>query len=164
MRSESGNAQSVAPSTRLHLRFAAATAAVIATGGGALLWFVQRQEVAQAEHNVTVQTQFVEKSILRQELRPNDLTGPVAGERLGELDALFSNRVLIDGGLRVKIYRAADGLVTYSNIHSLIGTKIDSLPELHEVLEGDVVHDVSYINHEGGTGETKLSRSTCRCT
>jgi signal transduction histidine kinase len=77
----------------------------------------------------------------------------VAGARLGALDALFSNRVLIDGGLRVKIYRAADGLVTYSNIHSLIGTKIDSLPELHEVLEGAVVHDVSYINHEGGTGE-----------
>jgi len=143
----------VAPSTRLHLRFAAATAAVIATAGGALLWFVQRQEVAQAEHNVTSQTQFVERSILRQELRPNDLARPVGGARLGELDSLFSNRVLIDGGLRVKIYRAADGLVTYSNIHSLIGTKIDSLPELNEVLEGDVVHDVSYINHEGGTGE-----------
>ena len=106
MRSESGNAQSVAPSTRLHLRFAAATAAVIATAGGALLWFVQRQEVAQAEHNVTVQTQFVEKSILRQELRPNDLTRPVVGARLGQLDALFSNRILINGGLRVKIYRA----------------------------------------------------------
>ena len=64
----------MAPSTRLHLRFAAATAAVIATAGGALLWFVQRQEVARAEHNVTVHTQFVEKSVLRQELRPNDIT------------------------------------------------------------------------------------------
>jgi two-component system cell cycle sensor histidine kinase/response regulator CckA len=143
----------VAPSTRLHLRFAAATAAVIATAGGALLWYVQRQEVAQAEHNVTLQTQFVEKSILREELRPNDLAGPVTGARLDELDSLFFTRVLVDGGLRVKIYRARDGLVTYSNVHSLIGTKIDSLPELHEVLEGAIVHDVSYINHEGGTGE-----------
>jgi signal transduction histidine kinase len=143
----------VAPSTRLHLRFAAATAAVIATAGGALLWFVQRQEVAQAEHNVTSQTQFVEKSILREELTPNDLARPVRGARLDALDSLFSSRVLIDGGLRVKIYRAGDGLVTYSNVHSLIGTKIDSLPELNEVLEGAVVHDVSYINHEGGTGE-----------
>jgi two-component system cell cycle sensor histidine kinase/response regulator CckA len=143
----------VAPSTRLHLRFAAATAAVIATAGGALLWYVQRQEVAQAEHNVTLQTQFVEKSILREELRPNDLARPVTGARLDELDSLFFTRVLVDGGLRVKIYRARDGLVTYSNVHSLIGTKIDSLPELHEVLEGAIVHDVSYINHAGGTGE-----------
>jgi signal transduction histidine kinase len=143
----------VATSTRLHLRFAAATAAVIATAGGALLWYVQRQEVAQAERNVTQRAQFVEKSILQDELRPADLARPVSGARLGEVDALFNGRILVDGGLRVKIYRAPDGLVTYSNIHSLIGTKIDSLPELREVLEGTVVRDVSYINHEGGTGK-----------
>jgi signal transduction histidine kinase len=143
----------VATSTRLHLRFAAATAAVIATAGGALLWYVQRQEVKQAEHNVTLQAQFVEKSILHDELRPGDLTRPVSGARLEELDALFNSRILVDGGLRVKIYRAGDGLVTYSNVHSLIGTKIDSLPELRTVLEGTIVRDVSYINHEGGTGE-----------
>jgi signal transduction histidine kinase/CheY-like chemotaxis protein len=143
----------VAPSPRLHLRFAAATAAVIATAGGALLWYVQRQEVKQAEHNVTLQAQFVEKSILHDELRPADLTRPVTGARLAELDALFNGRILVDGGLRVKIYRTGDGLVTYSNVHSLIGTNIDSLPELREVLGGEVVSDVSYINHEGGTGE-----------
>jgi signal transduction histidine kinase len=142
----------VAPSTRLHLRFAAATAAVIATAGGALLWYVQHQEIKQAEHNVTVQAGFVEKSILRDELRPADLARPVRGARLEELDVLFRSRILVDTGLRVKIYRAGDGLVTYSNVHSLIGTKIDSLPELNEVLGGAVVRDISYINHEGGTG------------
>jgi hypothetical protein len=141
----------VAPSTRLHLRFAAATAAVIATAGGALLWYVKHQEVKQAERNVTTQARFVEKSILRDELRPTDIAQPVTGLRLQELDALFKGRILVDGGLRVKIYRAGDGLVTYSNVHSLIGTKIDSLPELHEVLAGAVVRDVSSINHEGGT-------------
>jgi signal transduction histidine kinase len=142
----------VAPSTRLHLRFAAATAAVIATAGGALLWYVRHQEIAQAEHNVTVQAQFVAKSILREELKPADLTRSVHGARLAELDLLFRSRILVDGGLRVKIYRAGDGLVTYSNVHSLIGTKIDSLPELDEVLGSAVVRDVAYINHEGGTG------------
>src|SRR5436309_915556 len=95
---------SVASSTRLHLRFAAATAAVIATAGGALLWYVQRQEVAQAERNVTLQARFVEKSILRDELKPADLARPVKGARLTELDALFNSRILVDGGLRVKIY------------------------------------------------------------
>jgi two-component system cell cycle sensor histidine kinase/response regulator CckA len=143
----------LAPSTRLHLRFAAATAAVIATAGGALLWYVQHQEVQQAERNVTLQARFVEKSILRDELRPADLARPVTGARLGELDGLFNGRILVDGGLRVKIYRAGDGLVTYSDVHSLIGTKIDSLPELGEVLGGAIVRDVSYVNHEGGTGK-----------
>jgi signal transduction histidine kinase len=143
----------VAPSTRLHLRFAAATAVVIATAGGALLWYVQHQEVQQAEHNVTMQARFVEKSILHDELGPADLERPVRGARLAELDTLFNSRILVDGGLRVKIYRAGDGLVTYSNVHSLIGTKIDSLPELREVLGGAILRDVSYINHEGGTGK-----------
>ncbi|HEV7641126.1 MAG TPA: ATP-binding protein [Gaiellaceae bacterium] len=142
----------MAPSTRLHLRFAAATAAVIATAGGALLWYVRHQEIKQAEHNVTVQARFVEKSILRDELKPADLARPVRGPRLQELDSLFRRRILVDTGLRVKIYRAGDGVVTYSNVHSLIGTKIDSLPELNEVLGGATVRGVAYINHEGGTG------------
>jgi signal transduction histidine kinase len=143
----------VASSPHLHLRFAAATAAVIATAGGALLWYVKHQEVKQAERTVTTQARFVEKSILRDELTPRDIARPVTGTRLVELDALFNGRVLVDGGLRVKIYRASDGVVTYSNVHSLIGTKIDSLPELHEVLAGKVIRDVSSINHEGGTGK-----------
>jgi signal transduction histidine kinase len=143
----------VAPSTRLHLRFAAATLAVIAIAGGALLWYVRHQEIQQAERTVVMQAQFVEKSILREELRPADLERPVRGARLGELDSLFNHRILVDGGLRVKLYRASDGLVTYSNVHSLIGTKIDSPEELHEVVSGKVLRGVSFLNHEGGTGE-----------
>ena len=142
----------MAPSTRLHLRFAAATAAVIATAGGALLWYVQHQEVKQAERNVTTQARFAAKSVLRAELRPADLARPVTGPRLAQLDTLFRGRILVDGGLRVKLYRASDGLVTYSNVHSLIGTKTDSIAEHREVLGGKIVRDVSYLNHEGGTG------------
>jgi signal transduction histidine kinase len=143
----------VAPSTRLHLRFAAATAVVIATAGAALLWYVQHQEVQQAERNVTMQARFVEKSVLHDELRRSDLARPVRGGRLTELDSLFAGRVLVDGGLRVKLYRARDGLVTYSNVHSLIGTKTDSLTEHRRVLGGSIVRDVSFLNHEGGTGD-----------
>jgi signal transduction histidine kinase len=143
----------VAPSTRLHLRFAAATAAVIATVGGALLWYVRHQEIQQAERNVTMQAHYVERSILADELKDSDLTAPVRGARLHELDSLFNDRVLRDGWLRVKLYRAADGVVTYSNVHSLIGSTTDSLAEHREVLSGKVIGDVSTINHEGGTGE-----------
>jgi signal transduction histidine kinase len=145
--------QPVASSHSSHLRFAAATAAVIAIAGGALLWSVRHQEVTQAERNVTEHARYVEKSVLRDELTAADLAAPVTGARLKRLDWVFNTLVLVDGGLRVKIYRPSDGLVTYSNVHSLIGTKIDSIPELRTVLSGKVVRDISYLNHEGGDGK-----------
>src|SRR5207249_5429960 len=90
--------KSLAHSTRLHLRFAVVTAAVIATAGLALFWYVQREEVRQAERNITSRAMYAEKSILRDELRPADVAQPVAGARLKRLDDLFVNRVLVDGG------------------------------------------------------------------
>jgi signal transduction histidine kinase len=143
----------VAHSNRLHLRFAVATAAVIAAAGGALLWYVRHQEVRQAESSVTKHAAYVEQSILRDELRPSDFARTVTGARRAHLDWLFEARVLIDGGLRVKLYRGPDGLVTYSNVHSLIGTKADDPEEFRHVLAGHEVRDVSFINHEGGTGK-----------
>jgi signal transduction histidine kinase len=38
-------------------------------------------------------------------------------------------------------------------VHSLIGTKTDDIGEHRKVLGGAVVRDVSYLNHEGGTGK-----------
>jgi len=63
------------------------------------------------------------------------------------------NRVLVDGGLRVKIYRAPDGLVTYSNAHSLIGQPNDDIDEFRRVLGGEKVRDIAQLNHEGGPGK-----------
>ncbi|HZQ82910.1 MAG TPA: ATP-binding protein [Gaiellaceae bacterium] len=138
---------------RLHLRFALATLAVIAAAGGALLWAVKREEVRQAESNVAAHAVYVEQSILRDELEPADLAKPVTGARRAQLDWLFDSRVLNGGGLRVKLYRASDGRVTYSNVHSLIGTPNDDLDEFHSVLAGRIVRDVTHLNHEGGTGK-----------
>jgi len=142
----------VAPSTRLHLRFAAAAAAVIAAAGACLLWYVRHQAVTQAEQNVTTHARYVVQSILRDELTAADVRAPVSGARRRRLDRLFEERVLVDGGLRVKIYRSPDGIVTYSNVPSLIGTTSDNLPEFRTVLGGKALRDVAYINHEGGTG------------
>jgi signal transduction histidine kinase len=142
----------VAIFSHLYLRFAASTAVVIAIVGGALLWDVRRAEINQAELSVTQHAQFVEKTLLRHELSAADLSGTVSGPRRRELDSFFRQRVLVDGGLRVKLYRSPDGVVTYSNVHSLIGTPTDDVEEFQHVLAGNVVHDVSYLNHEGGTG------------
>jgi signal transduction histidine kinase len=143
----------VSPSRRLHLRFALATLAVIAAAGAALLWSVRHEEVRQAEQNVTRQATYIEQAILRDELRPGDLGAPVSGTRLRQLDWLFGKRVLVGGGLRVKLYRASDGLVTYSNDHPLIGSKTDDPAEHRRVLAGNVARDVEYLNHEGGGGK-----------
>ena len=143
----------MALSTRLHLRFAVATAVVIATVGGALLWYVRGNETQRAERDVVSKARFVERSVLRGELTAADLTARVRGPRLTELDRLFRTRVLVDGGLRVKLYGAPNGLVTYSNTHALIGTKTDNVGEFREVLGGRTVRDVSYLNHEGGAGK-----------
>ncbi|MDP9285970.1 MAG: ATP-binding protein [Actinomycetota bacterium] len=143
----------MASSTPLHLRFAAATAAVFATAGGALLLYVRQDEIQRAERAVAEHARFVEQSILRDELRPSDLRAPVGGTRRTQLDRLFARRVLIDGGLRVKLYGAPDGLVTYSNVHSLVGTKTDDLAEFRTVLGGRTMRDVAYLNHEGGSGK-----------
>ena len=144
---------SMASSTRLHLRFAVATAFAIALAGGAMLWYVRHKEVAQAETNVTQRAQYIEQSILRDELTAADVGRPVTGARLHRLDWLFDERVLVQGGLRVKLYRRSDGLVTYSNDHSLIGTKADDPAKQRDVLAGGVKRDVSNLNHEGGEGE-----------
>ena len=139
-------------STKLHLRFAAVTAAVIATAGAALFWSTHHQANIQAQENVTAHARFVSEAILRDELTQANVSAPVTGAERARLDWLFRARILIDGGLRVKIYRP-DGLVTYSNVHSLIGGRADNMGEIHEVLAGAAVRDVSRINHEGGAGE-----------
>ena len=143
----------MALSRRLHLRFAVATLAVIALAGGALLWSVRHDEVRQAEKTVARKADYVSRAILKDELRPSDLGAPVTGARRRHLDWLFRQRVLVDGGLRVKLYRASDGLVTYSNDHSLIGGRADDEAEQHHVLAGHIVRDVEYLNHEGGSGK-----------
>jgi signal transduction histidine kinase len=145
----------VATFSHLNLRFAASTAVVIAIVGAALLWYVQRTEVNRAERNVTQHARYVERSVLRQELTAADLSAVVRGPRRQTLDRLFHERVLVDGALRVKVYRSPDGLVTYSNAHSLIGGRIDDIEEFRHVLAGNVVHDVSFLNHEGGSGRNQ---------
>ena len=135
--------------TNLQLRFAAATALPIALAGAAIFWFVRAQHVKQSEADVAIHARFVEESVLRAELTPADFLGVVHGAERRRLDHLFTSRVLIDGGLRTKLY-GRTGIVTYSNDHSLIGGRADDPAELASVLAGETVRDVSLLNHEGG--------------
>ncbi|MBA3716609.1 MAG: hypothetical protein H0W87_00055 [Actinobacteria bacterium] len=135
---------------RLVLRFALYTAAAFAVAAGATLWVAQREAVKRAEGQVRFHANFVADTILRDNLSSRDFT-PLAGAmRIQELDLLFGREVRTKDVLRVKLY-SPDGRVTYSDDHSLIGTR-PAGGEVSEAMAGDTVQDVSSLNHEGGVG------------
>ncbi len=135
---------------RLVLRFAVYTALTLVLAGTGFLWFAHRNATTQAERAVRFHAGFVADTILRDRLRPSDFRRDVEGERRAVLDALFHREVLVGGALRVKLY-SADGRVTYSNEHSLIGSR-PSDDDASEALAGKHVSDVTDLNHEGGPG------------
>jgi diguanylate cyclase (GGDEF)-like protein len=118
--------------------------------GAGFLWYAHRYATDQAERAVRFHATFVANTILRDGLRPSDFQGKVEGARRASIDALFRREVLVAGALRVKLY-APDGHVTYSNEHSLIGTR-PTEDDAAKALAGEAVTDVTDLNHEGGTG------------
>jgi signal transduction histidine kinase/ActR/RegA family two-component response regulator len=138
---------------RLVLRFAVYAALALAVAGFAILWFVREHATARAQENAAFHTRFVADAILRERLRKSDFARPVVGTRRAGLDRLFQREVFVGGALRVKLW-SPSGTVTYSNDHSLIGTRPDA-DELPEVLRGETVKEVSTLNNEGGPGRDR---------
>lgn len=143
-----GSAYAADRPPRLILRFAIYTAIVLGVAGTVIAAFAFRYATARSEEAVRFHTDFIAQTILHRNLRPADLARPVTGARLGELDQLFDETVLIGGVVMAKLY-SPEGLVTYSTDHSLIGTKpgSDAIPR---VLEGELVSDISRAGDEGG--------------
>ena len=112
-------AESVAP-PRLVLRFALYTAVGLALAAAGILLFVRQHGIAQAEHSVTFHTRFVADTVVRDELTAKDFARPVSPSRRTALDRLFRSEVLVGGTLGATLH-GADGRVTYSTNHSLIG-------------------------------------------
>jgi diguanylate cyclase len=83
-------------------------------------------------------------SVLRDSLRASDFRRTVARDRRSELDSLFEDRVLSEGVLLVNLY-AANGLVTYSTDHRLIGTRAGDRAHIEEALAGTVRGDVTKL-------------------
>jgi HD-GYP domain-containing protein (c-di-GMP phosphodiesterase class II) len=127
-------------------------ALALALAGGSILYFVRADARKAAEENEAFHTSFVAGTILRDNLTASDLVAPLTGARLDDLDRLFRHEIVLRGALRAKLY-SRDGHVVYSNDHSLIGAKTDDPAENREVLAGKVIHDVSWLNKEGGSGE-----------
>ena len=133
------------------LRVLGTSVVAIVLAGVAMIMYTGRYALDRAESNASAHTSFVARTIARQNLLATDFRGPVTARRRVTLDRLFSNEVLIDGALRVKLYSPA-GRVTYSNAHDLIGTRPseDSARRVFETEE--TATDVAYLDDEGGTG------------
>jgi PAS domain S-box-containing protein len=135
---------------RLVLRFALYSAAALALAGIGILIVVRHEARVRAERNLTSDATRAAASLSTQ-LRKADLTEPVTSPaRLAALDALIKPE-LMSGVVRVKLWRR-DGTVTYSNDHSLIGSRVHA-DEIGEVLAGRNVRETGRLNDEGGQGK-----------
>jgi diguanylate cyclase (GGDEF)-like protein len=143
---------------RLILRFAVSTGIALALAAGAILLVVRHFNTVQAERAATSQARVVASVLLSGSLLASDFEAPVAQPRRAALDELFDSRVLASGVLLVKLY-SADGTVTYSTDHGLVGTKTPQLGHIREALGGTIRGDQTTLGAEGARGDRKVLRT-----
>ena len=142
---------------RLILRFAVSSAVALALAAGAILLVVRHFNTVQAERAATSQARVVAGAALRGSLVASDFAGPVLEPRRSALDELFERRVLDNGVVLVNLY-AADGTVTYSTDHRLIGTSSPRPEHLREARAGTIRGDVTTL----AVGEPDARRKVLR--
>jgi diguanylate cyclase (GGDEF)-like protein len=97
--------------------------------------------------------------VLRGTLAAADFEHPVTPARRAELDSFFAEHVLEGGVLLVEVY-AADGTVTYSTDHRLIGTRDAATAHRREALGGTIRGDVTRLARDpAGTRDRKVLRT-----
>jgi diguanylate cyclase (GGDEF)-like protein len=143
---------------RLILRFAVASGVALALAAGAILLVVRHFNTVQAERAATSQARVVASTGLTGALVSSDFENPVTEPRRSALDELFERRVLVNGVLLVKLY-SADGTVTYSTDHRLVGTKASRPEHLREALAGTIRGDVTTLGAEGAQSGRKALRT-----
>jgi hypothetical protein len=132
---------------RLVLRFAICTGIGLAVAAAAILLVFRHYNTVQAERAATSQARVLAATVLRGTLSRSDFRATVAGARRAELDRVFTADVLDEGVLLAKVLRA-DGTVTYSTDHRLIGSK-ERLEHLREARAGAVRGDVTTLALRG---------------
>ena len=137
---------------RLVLRFALLTALGLSTAAAVILLFVRQHATDQAESAVTFHSRFVAQSILRDQLRPRDFSGPVSEARRTQLDRLFHREVLVGATERVRLI-APDGRVTYSSSPEIVGQRLPEGTPLEAAFAGQNASQVSSLSG-GPEGET----------
>lgn len=101
-------------------RFAAGALATFAVVTIVLLVIVSNQLRTSQESAAQDHAVFITNSVLRYELTPADLSGPVTRARADALQAFIQARVLAYPTLRIKIW-APDGIIVFSDDFRAIG-------------------------------------------
>jgi diguanylate cyclase (GGDEF)-like protein len=143
---------------RLILRFAVSTGIALALAAGAILLVVRHFNTVQAERAATSQARVVASALLSGSLLASDFEEPVSGPRRATLDGFFDRRVLASGVLLVTLY-SADGTVTYSTDHRLVGSKTKQLGHISEALGGTIRGDQTTLETEGAQSGRKVLRT-----
>jgi len=125
---------------RLLLRFAILSALVIGLAAAAILVVVRHAATTTAERGAIRQARLLADAVLPEQLHARDVAAVVRDERRAELDRFFERSVLRDGTVRVSIV-AADGRITYSTDHRLIGAT-RRIPRVAEARAGRIVSQV----------------------
>src|SRR5712691_10034674 len=90
---------------RLTLRVLVSSAIALLVAGATMIAYTSRYALDRAEQNASAHTNFIAGTIVRDRLRPTDFERKVMGRHRAILDRLFTSEVLVDGALRVKLYR-----------------------------------------------------------
>jgi signal transduction histidine kinase len=143
---------------RLVLRFAVASLTVFVAVGLGVLAMMVRHVRDRAEQTATFHAQFLADAVIAPALRGIDLGRPLSEQALAELDATVRKWVLTDGrDVRVKVW-APDATILYSDEPSIVGHAFpDELPELEEVLKGQVESGVSELDADENVAERPIA-------
>jgi diguanylate cyclase (GGDEF)-like protein len=144
---------------RLTLRVLVSSAIALLVAGATMIAYTSRYALDRAEANASAHTNFIARTIVRDRLRRADFERPVTTRQRAILDRLFTSEVLVDGALRVKLYRR-DGRVTYSSVHDLIGTRPGEATVENVFRTGEPATDVAHLNDEGGRGPNTKALET----
>jgi diguanylate cyclase (GGDEF)-like protein len=143
---------------RLIRRFALYAGVALAIAAVAAFFAVRQYATSRAERTAVSHSEFMADSLLPFTLLESDFAAPIRGERLKALDRFAHQRLLDDGGLRVKLY-SPNGTVVYSDDHGLIGThSIDG--DVKEALGGHASGTTTDLNAEGGEGANQKALET----
>jgi diguanylate cyclase (GGDEF)-like protein len=131
---------------RLILRFAVWTCVALALAAAAILLVVRYYNTVQAERAATSQTRVLASAVLRGAVVGTDFRAPISTARQAELDRFFEARILGEGFLLARLYRA-DGTLAYSTDHHAAAPERE---HVREALDGVVRGDVATLSTATG--------------
>jgi diguanylate cyclase (GGDEF)-like protein len=131
---------------RLILRFAVWTCVALALAAAAILLVVRYYNTVQAERAATSQARVLASAVLRGTVVGTDFRAPIGKARQAELDRFFETRILGEGFLLARLYRA-DGTLAYSTDHHAAAPERE---HVREALEGVVRGDLATLSTATG--------------